>query len=149
MVPSVPCVATLVLLWLRLLWTQTSVQWTKQLLQQPAFERFKSTFNSAKGKGGGALRQIGVQAAAGIAGVSDPNQLLALSRGQIYNPNVELLYKGPKIRSFSFNYSFVPKSAQEAAAVNAIIKEFRTWSAPATSASVVCLIFPTSGKLLI
>ena len=94
-------------------------------------ENFKSAFNSTKQNGGGALRQAGVGLAAGLAGVSDPNQLLALSRGEIYNPNVELLYKGPKIRSFTFNYSFVPKSAGEAAAVNSIIKEFRMWSAPA------------------
>ena len=92
-------------------------------------ENFKSAFNSAKDNGGGALRQVAVGFAAGVAGTS-PNQLLALSKGEIYNPNVELLYKGPKIRSFTFNYSFVPKSASEARAVNSIIKEFRTWSSP-------------------
>lgn len=95
-----------------------------------AADRFKAMFNKSKATGGGAVRQLGVTAAAGVAGTS-PNQLLALSRGEIYNPNVELLYKGPKIRGFAFNYTFVPKSAQEARAVNSIIKEFKTYAAPA------------------
>ena len=95
-----------------------------------AVEAFKSSFNDIKDKGGGALRQIGVGMIAGVAQTS-PNQLMALSKGEIYNPNVELLYKGPKIRSFSFNYSFVPKNPAEARAVNSIIKTFRQWSAPA------------------
>ena len=95
-----------------------------------AVDNFKTRFESSKGKVGGAVQQGIVMGAAGIAGTS-PNQLMALTRGQIYNPNVELLYEGPKIRSFSFNYSFIPKSAAEAAAVNSIIKEFRMWSAPA------------------
>ena len=97
-----------------------------------AADRFKEMFNKAKASGGGAIRQLGVTASAGIAGTS-PNQLLALSRGQIYNPNVELLYKGPKIRSFTFNYTFVPKSAGEARSVNSIIKEFKMYSAPEES----------------
>ena len=55
---------------------------------------------------------------------------MALSRGQIYNPNVELLYRGTGLRTFGFTYTFVPKSEQEARAVNEIIMEFKRWSAP-------------------
>ena len=55
---------------------------------------------------------------------------MALSQNQIYNPNVELLYTGPKIRGFNFNFTFVPKSEPEAVMVNSIIREFKRWSAP-------------------
>ena len=74
-------------------------------------------------QGGGCSKQLGVKAVAGMA-LMEPNQLLALSRGLIYNPNIELLYKGPEVRGFNFSYTFVPKSASEAATVNKIIKHF-------------------------
>ena len=60
----------------------------------------------------------------------EPNQLMALSRGEIFNPNVELLYQGPKVRGFNFNYTFVPKSQAEAEEVNRIVMEFKKWSSP-------------------
>ena len=58
------------------------------------------------------------------------SQLLAMSRGEIYNPNVELLYRGTGLRTFGFNYTFVPKNQAEAEAVNRIIMEFKKFSAP-------------------
>ena len=80
----------------------------------------------------GAARQFLVQ---GIAEMSsaDANQLMALANGEIYNPNIELLYKGPKVRGFNFSYTFVPKSAKEAAEVNKIIKHFKKHSAPSNT----------------
>ena len=54
----------------------------------------------------------------GTAGMSASQIFLALSRGQIYNPNVELLYRGTGLRQFGFTYTFVPKSEQEATEVN-------------------------------
>ena len=53
-----------------------------------------------------------------------------MSRGKVYNPNVELLYDQPTFRSFSFQFDFVPKSAEETQAVNNIIKNFKMNSAP-------------------
>ena len=79
--------------------------------------------------GGPALKQIGTQIAGSLANLS-PSQALAVSRGQVYNPNVELLYSSPVLRQFSFEFNFVPRSAIEAAQVNSIIKEFKIWSAP-------------------
>ncbi|WNL51122.1 baseplate wedge protein, inner [Synechococcus phage S-CREM2] len=78
-----------------------------------------------------AVNQLGVGAIASMAGIDDPNQLQALTSGEIYNPNIELLYKGPGLRDFSMMYVFAPKSEQEAAEVNQIIKEFKTRSSAA------------------
>ena len=80
-------------------------------------------------KGGPIAKQAGTSLVAGMAGMT-PNQLTALQRGEIYNPNIELLYSGPKLRGFNFNFQFVPKSQQEATVVNKIIMEFKKWSAP-------------------
>lgn len=76
-----------------------------------------------------ALKQAGVQGIANFSGIQ-ANQLLALSTGEIYNPNIELLYAGPKLRGFNFNYTFVPKSEAEAVSAGRIIKEFKIWSTP-------------------
>ncbi|QBP05997.1 hypothetical protein [Synechococcus phage S-B68] len=89
----------------------------------------KNQFEAAMKQGGGAVKQLGVNAVAGMAGMQ-PNQLLALQRGQIYNPNVELLYNGPRLRGFSMSFTFVPKSEDEAKIINEIILEFKKWSSP-------------------
>ena len=78
---------------------------------------------------GGVLRQGALEFAA-AATKSSASQLMALAKGQVYNPNVELLYKMPGMRSFNFNFSFVPKNAAEARKVNEIIRNFKIWSAP-------------------
>ena len=58
------------------------------------------------------------------------NQMMAYSRGEIFNPNIELLYDGPGLRSFGLNFSFIPKDAAEARTVMDIITEFKIWSTP-------------------
>ena len=93
-------------------------------------DRLKEAIEGTGNNAGGALKQLGVQAIAGAAGAT-ANQLLALSTGEVYNPNIELLYKGPTLRGFNFQFLFAPKSASEAAEVNAIIKHFKIHSAPA------------------
>lgn len=92
---------------------------------QSAIEQFKTSVANA----GPIAKQAGTAMAAGMMGMT-ANQLTALQRGQVYNPNIELLYNGPKLRGFNFNFQFVPKSAAEAAVVNQIIMEFKKWSAP-------------------
>lgn len=86
-------------------------------------------FDNLKNNGGAAAKQIAMNAIAGL-GAPSANGLLAMQRGQIYNPNVELLYDGPALREFGFSFNFIPKSAAESAAVNNIIKEFKKWSSP-------------------
>lgn len=77
----------------------------------------------------GIAKQIGAEII-GRALVGSGNNLLALTTGKIYNPNVELLYQGPQLRQFSFDFLFVPRSQLEADMVSMIIKEFKVWSAP-------------------
>ena len=76
-----------------------------------------------------AVRQAMISGGAAIAGPS-ANQMLAYSRGQIFNPNVELLYEGPQMRSFGMNFNFIPKDAQEAVSVREIVRFFKVHSSP-------------------
>ena len=41
-----------------------------------------------------------------IGGNLDINQILARSNGSVINPNMELLFKGPTLRSFGFQFKF-------------------------------------------
>ena len=93
-------------------------------------DEVKNQVTAASSMAGGAAQQFGVNVISELV-PANANQLLAMSRGQIFNPNVELLYSGPKVRGFSMSFTFVPKSADEAVVVNNIIKEFKKWSAPA------------------
>ena len=45
--------------------------------------------------------------------------------GIVLNPNLELLFQGPKLRSFRYNFRFTPRDAGEAKEIRAIIKTFK------------------------
>ena len=79
--------------------------------------------------------QVGLQMLGQGMG-TDANGLLAISRGQVYNNNVELLYQSPGMRVFSFSFEFVPKTPEEAEIVNQIILNFKMWSSPAENSSM-------------
>jgi hypothetical protein len=59
------------------------------------------------------------QEAVGIQG------LLSRSSGAIINPNLELLFNGPTLRSFTFTFRLSPRSQKEAANVRRIIRYFK------------------------
>jgi hypothetical protein len=49
--------------------------------------------------------------------------------GAILNPNMELLFQGPKLRPFTFNFRMTPRSKDEAFQVRSIIRAFKEASA--------------------
>ena len=57
-------------------------------------------------------------------------ELLARSTGQMFNPNMELLFNGPTLRSFRFSFKFTPRNAKEAEQVRLIIRTFKSNMAP-------------------
>ena len=76
--------------------------------------------------------------AMGIFGANvSPEQLLARTSGQIFNPNLELLFNGPSLRSFSFSFKMTPRSAQEAKQCKLIIRSFKQNMAPKTGGDTV------------
>ena len=69
--------------------------------------------------------------AVGIFGVNvTASQLLARANGEILNPNMELLFGGPTLRNFRFNYKFTPRNEKEAEQVKLIIRAFKRNMAP-------------------
>ena len=60
---------------------------------------------------------------------SSQNDLLSRMSGAILNPNMELLFQGPKLRPFTFNFRMTPRSKDEAFQVRSIIRAFKEASA--------------------
>ena len=58
--------------------------------------------------------------------------LLARQTGQIFNPNMELLFNGPTLRSFNFSFKMTPRSPSEAQECKNIIRSFKSNMAPKT-----------------
>ena len=58
------------------------------------------------------------------------NQLLARESGQIFNPNMELLFNGPTLRNFRFSFKMMPRSRDEAEQIKLIIRTFKMNMAP-------------------
>ena len=56
--------------------------------------------------------------------------LLARQNGQIFNPNLELLFDAPTLRSFTFSFKMTPRSEQEARQCKLIIRSFKQNMAP-------------------
>ncbi|AXN58415.1 baseplate tail tube cap [Synechococcus virus S-PRM1] len=99
-----------------------------------------STIVDAATKAGGGLLEAGraaagsgyikrkflLQGAAALANTINLNvdvgEVIRRTTGAVENPNFELLFQGPSLRSFTFNIRFTPRSKSEAARVRRIIR---------------------------
>ena len=53
------------------------------------------------------------------------DQLMARTSGKILNPNLELLFAGPALRSFQYSFRLTARSAKEAVIIRKIIRFFK------------------------
>ena len=93
----------------------------------------KGTAGAAGGIAGlqGFFTRQAASAAAGALGANiTPDQLLARTTGEILNPNLELLFNGPTLRSFRFSFKMTPRSQEEADEIKNIIRCFKQNMAP-------------------
>ena len=101
-------------------------------------ETLKSTVDSSgglEGVQGFFTRQLASQAAGLLGSNITPNQLLARTQGEILNPNMELLFNGPTLRSFRFSFKMTPRSQTEADEIKNIIRCFKQNMAPKVGSS--------------
>ena len=95
------------------------------------------------GANDGAKNQIKQQLTLGAAaslvkklGINvDAEAYRARATGTVINPNLELLFNGPKLRNFSFEFKMTPRSAPEASQIRQIIKFFKKGMAPKRATS--------------
>ena len=83
-------------------------------------------FSSLLGKGG----ITGDDVAAYFAQEATGKNVFTRTTGKILNPNLELLFNGPGLRSFNYNYQFTPREDREAKEIRSIIKFFKKQMAP-------------------
>ena len=97
-------------------------------------------------KGGGEMKQMIQGIFAGkAAGVG--NQIFQRGQGQIMNPNMELLFNGPSLRQFSFNFLLAPRSESEQEQVVNIIRFFKQGMSPIKSEANLFLKSPNTFRL--
>ena len=94
----------------------------------------KERFAESTGLGQAAQNFMNAQLTSSALGVFGGNvstqQLLARQQGQIFNPNLELLFDAPTLRSFTFSFKMTPRSRQEAKQCKLIIRSFKQNMAP-------------------
>ena len=61
---------------------------------------------------------------------TDPQQFITRAQGRAINPNLELLFAGPKLRSFQFNFQFAPQNIEDAAVTRRIMRFFKQGMLP-------------------
>jgi hypothetical protein len=77
-----------------------------------------------------------------FAGQAVGANVVGRSTGQVLNKNLELLFKGPKLRQFSFNFTFTPRSNTEAETIKKMIRFFKKSMAPEISPERIFLYTP-------
>lgn len=75
------------------------------------------------------------------------SQVLTRKSGAIINPNSELLFDGPSLRTFSFQYKFSPREPDEAKRIFDIIKCLKKGMAVRKSKATLFLMTPRIFKL--
>ena len=67
--------------------------------------------------------------------------------GVIVNPNLEVLFNGPKLRTFSYNFNFTPRDDREAKTIRTIIKVVKKAMAPKRRKAAIFLNVPAVFKI--
>ena len=79
-----------------------------------------------------------------LTGTTD---LLSRTAGAVLNPNMELLFKGPALRAFSFSWKMSPRDQKESIVIAKIIRMFKQSMAPQKTDSGLFLKAPNIYKL--
>jgi hypothetical protein len=66
----------------------------------------------------------------GFGGSVSANDILASTRGEILNPNTEVLYQGQGLRNFNLNFKMLARSSAEADIIKSICNTFKKASLP-------------------
>ena len=100
------------------------------------------SFNKQAGAVGTGLEKMGVGMIDKV--IPGAKDLYAIEQGAIITPRTEMMFRGTGRRSFSFSFTFIPKSAEETQIVHKIIKEFKIGMSPTfkTSGSTRELTIP-------
>ena len=94
---------------------------------------------SIKSQGGDAAQLVSAQATKMALQQlninTDTRQFVTRATGKAVNPNLETLFSGPKIRSFSFQFAFMPQDENDSSELRKIMRFFKQGMLPARGSS--------------
>jgi len=90
----------------------------------------------------GLAAAIAAQAAGGKA-----TTILGRTQGAVFNENLELLFSGPELRSFSFTFKMSARNKTEADEIVKIIRAFKQSMSAQTTSSTIFLKAPNTYKI--
>ena len=93
------------------------------------------------------LKKATVAAFASAAIGKDFKTLMQRQEGAVLNPNMELLFDGPTLRPFAFNFLLAPRSKSESEMVMKIIRFFKQGMAPIRTGGHLFLRSPHTFQL--
>ena len=132
--------------------SMTAVDMAKANIALGTFEEGGEGFSKAVEEMGGVVegnkddikKALKDRLAGSITGTGD--QLMKRA-GQVMNPNMELLFNGPSLRSFGFTFKLSPRTSKEAKDVAKIIRCFKEAMAPKTTGSNLFLKSPNTWRI--
>ena len=96
----------------------------------------KNLFKNFKQGGSALLNAAAAEATARVTGQSiSQDQILARTSGRVLNPNAELLFQGPVLRDFNFDFLMIARSQKEGKEIRKIIRWFKSGMAPKFNSS--------------
>ena len=104
----------------------------------------QNNVNAALGSGEDIKKALATNIAGSAAGAQ---KLLTRTTGAIMNPNMELLFNSPSLRSFNFSFLLAPRDKIEAMTVIKIIRFFKQGMSPIRSKSRLFLRSPHTFRL--
>ncbi len=139
-------------------WSTGSMNVAQMALAKVALTGITKGLEKAGEEGASILKDVGTgtnadevkkglaQQLAGAA-TGDNKALMQRTTGQVINPNMEVLFNGPGMRTFSFAFNFTARSAAEGRTILKIIRFFKQGMAPIKSESNLFLKSPHTFKL--
>ena len=85
--------------------------------------------------------------AGALAKAATGGSILTRATGQVINPNMELLFKGPQLRTFGLTWKMSPRDYEESQMIKNIIRLFKQSMAVKRSESLLFLKSPNTYKL--
>ena len=119
-----------------------------------SFKKAGEAFNTAVGNISDLVKRVEQDgnnatdaAKAFFAGQILNKNVMARATGMVMNNNLELLFTGPELRSFNFNFILVPRDEDEAQMIKSIIRFFKKNMRPIRTPSNIFLKSPNIFKI--
>ena len=109
----------------QLIGANTALQSITQGLQKGASVLSEAAESASTPAGNNESKSALASAFAGFALQGEGSQILSRTTGQVLNPNLELLFTGPELRSFNFTFKMSARNQPEANDIVKIIRIFK------------------------